>query len=157
MMASVSERMTVIVNSFSPEWTHRFESGGLRPPVGAVLTTILLPPVLMMSRSLAQAFIPGEKFLKGFIEFVGDPIAALLIALFFAMYALGFKGFGSERLEGILNKSLGAIAAVVLIVGARRRFQGDVDLPTKISDLIGQWAARHTSRHSYWAGQPQPL
>ena len=54
----------------------------------------------MMSRSLAQAFIPGEKFLKGFIEFVGDPIAALLIALFFAMYALGFKGFGSERLEG---------------------------------------------------------
>jgi gluconate:H+ symporter, GntP family len=116
--------------------------GELRPPIGAVLTTILLPPVLMMSRSLAQAFIPGENFPKGFIEFVGDPIAALLIALFFAMYALGFKlGFGSERLEGILNKSLGAIAAVVLIVGAGGGFK-EMLIATKISDLIGQWATQ---------------
>ena len=53
------------------------------PSLPSVLTTILLPAVLMMSRSLADAFLPGQSFLKSLIDFVGDPIAALLIALFF--------------------------------------------------------------------------
>jgi gluconate:H+ symporter, GntP family len=43
-----------------------------RPSLGAVLTTILLPPALMMSRSLADAFLPGESFPKALIDFVGD-------------------------------------------------------------------------------------
>jgi gluconate:H+ symporter, GntP family len=112
------------------------------PTLAAVLTTILLPPVLMMSRSLADAFLPGPSFLKGLIDFVGDPIAALLIALFFGMYALELRrGLSMDRLDGILNKSLGAIAAVVLIVGAGGGFK-EMLIATKISELIGQWATQ---------------
>jgi gluconate:H+ symporter, GntP family len=125
-----------------PEANAQDASSEPRPSLWAILTTILLPPVLMMSRSLAQAFIPSENLLKGFIDFVGDPIVALLIALFFAMYALGFNlGFTKDRLEGILNKSLGAIAAVVLIVGAGGGFK-EMLIATKISELIGQWATQ---------------
>ena len=112
------------------------------PSLSAVLTTILLPPALMMSRSLADAFLPGQSFLKSLIDFVGDPIAALLIALFFGMYALELRrGLSMDRLDGILNKSLGAIAAVVLIVGAGGGFK-EMLIATKISDLIGQWATQ---------------
>jgi GntP family gluconate:H+ symporter len=50
---------------------------GPGPSLPAVLTTILLPPALMMSRSLADAFLPGQSFLKSLIDFVGDPIAAI--------------------------------------------------------------------------------
>src|SRR5271165_2866597 len=113
-----------------------------RPALAAVLTTILLPPVLMMARSLVDAFLPGESFLKSLIDFVGDPIAALLIALFFGMYALELRrGLSMDRLDGILNKSLGAIAAVVLIVGAGGGFK-EMLIATKISELIGQWATQ---------------
>ena len=45
------------------------------------------------------------------------------------------------RLDGILNKSLGAIAAVVLIVGAGGGFK-EMLIATKISELIGQWATQ---------------
>ena len=45
------------------------------------------------------------------------------------------------HLDGILNKSLGAIAAVVLIVGAGGGFK-EMLLATKISELIGQWATQ---------------
>jgi GntP family gluconate:H+ symporter len=115
---------------------------GPGPSLAAVLVTILLPPALMMSRSLADAFLSGQSFLKSLIDFVGDPIAALLIALFFGMYALELRrGLTMERLDGILNKSLGAIAAVVLIVGAGGGFK-EMLIATKISDLIGQWATQ---------------
>ncbi len=75
-----------------------------------MLTTILLPPALMMSRSLADALLPGASFPKALIDFVGDPIAALLIALFFGIFALELRrGVTMGQLDGILNKSLGAI------------------------------------------------
>jgi GntP family gluconate:H+ symporter len=113
-----------------------------QPALPAVLATILLPPALMMSRSLADAFLPGQSFLKSLIDFIGDPIAALLIALFFGMYALELRrGLTMDRLDGILNKSLGAIAAVVLIVGAGGGFK-QMLIATKISELIGQWATQ---------------
>ena len=61
-------------------------------------------------------------------------------------------GFG---LEGILNKSLGAIAAVVLIVGADGGFK-EMLIATKSAISLDSGPPRHTSRHSYWAGRPQP-
>src|SRR6202012_3164625 len=89
-----------------------------------------------------DAFLPGQSFVKSLIDFIGDPIAALLIALFFGMYALELRrGLSMDRLDGILKKSLGAIAAVVLIVGAGGGFK-EMLIATKISELIGQWATQ---------------
>jgi GntP family gluconate:H+ symporter len=111
------------------------------PSLTSVLTTILLPPVLMMGRSLADAFLP-ESGMKTLIDFLGDPINALLLALLFAIVALGLRqGSNLGQVENILGKSLAAIAAVVLIVGAGGGFK-QMLLATKIGDLIGQWAAQ---------------
>ena len=41
------------------------------PTLAAVLTTILLPPVLMMSRSLADAFLPGTELFERVDRFCG--------------------------------------------------------------------------------------
>jgi gluconate:H+ symporter, GntP family len=112
-----------------------------KPSLTSVLITILLPPLLMMGRSLADAFLP-ESGMKALIDFLGDPITALLLALLFAMVALGLRqGSNLGQVENILGKSLSAIAAVVLIVGAGGGFK-QMLLATKIGDLIGQWAAQ---------------
>jgi gluconate:H+ symporter, GntP family len=111
------------------------------PSLTLVLTTILLPPLLMMGRSLADAFLP-QSGMKTLIDFLGDPITALLLALLFAIVALGLRqGSNLGQVENILGKSLSAIAAVVLIVGAGGGFK-QMLLATKIGDLIGQWAAQ---------------
>jgi GntP family gluconate:H+ symporter len=61
----------------SPELVDRDAKGN--PDLRSVLVTILLPPVLMLGRSIAElASPPGP--IKQVIDFVGDPITALLIA-----------------------------------------------------------------------------
>jgi GntP family gluconate:H+ symporter len=111
------------------------------PSLTSVLTTILLPPLLMMGRSLADSFLP-QSGMKTLIDFLGDPITALLLALLFAIVALGLRQRSNlGQVENILGKSLSAIAAVVLIVGAGGGFK-QMLLATKIGDLIGQWAAQ---------------
>jgi gluconate:H+ symporter, GntP family len=59
----------------------------------------------------------------------------------FAIYALGLRqGDGMGRIQEILNRALGPIAAVIVIVGAGGGFK-EMLIATKIGDLIGHWAA----------------
>ncbi len=112
------------------------------PSLSLVIITILLPPILMMGRSVATVFVPGHGLANSIIDFLGDPITALLIALLFAIYALGLRqGSNMVELDRILGKSLGPIAAVVLIVGAGGGFK-QMLIATKIGDLIGHWATQ---------------
>jgi len=92
------------------------------PSMRTVLTTVLLPPVLMMSRSVADAFLPADNAARIFFDFVGDPIVALLIALFFAIYALGLRqGDDMGRIQEILNRALGPISCGDRHCRCRRR------------------------------------
>jgi GntP family gluconate:H+ symporter len=112
------------------------------PSLPLVLTTILLPPVLMMGRSLGDAFLPHAGILTMLFDFLGDPVTALLLALLFGIGALGlYQGSPLKEVENVLGKSLAAIAAVVLIVGAGGGFK-QMLIATKIGDLIGQWATQ---------------
>jgi gluconate:H+ symporter, GntP family len=111
------------------------------PSMGTVLTTVLLPPVLMMSRSIVDAFLLPDNAIRILFDFVGDPIVALLVALFFAIYMLGLRqGHDMGQIQEILNRALGPIAAVIVIVGAGGGFK-EMLIATKIGELIGHWAA----------------
>lgn len=111
------------------------------PSLRAVIVAVLLPPVLMMSRSLISALLPEGNILRSIAEFLGDPVMALLIALFYAIFALGLaQGADMGRILGILNTCLAPVAAIILIVGAGGGFK-QMLIATKIGDLIGHWAA----------------
>ena len=115
---------------------------GNPPPLGPVLVAILLPPVLMMGRSIADGFLATGSLARSLVDFVGDPIMALLIALLYALFALGLReGRTLGNLEGLLGKSLEPIAAVVLIVGAGGGFK-QMLIAVKIGDLISQVATQ---------------
>ncbi len=111
------------------------------PSLAAVLTAILLPPVLMMSRSVADAALPAGGGLRGVLDFVGDPILALGLALLYAMWALGLRtGRSLGDLQTLLGKSLEPMATVILVVGAGGGFK-QMLLAVQIGDLLGHVAA----------------
>jgi H+/gluconate symporter-like permease len=105
-----------------------------------VALLIGLPPVLMLGRSVAELAKPAG-VIKQAIDFLGDPITALLVALFFSIAALGFRrGWSAGKALEVVGNSLAPIAAVVFIVGAGGGFK-QMLIATKISDLVGVWAA----------------
>jgi GntP family gluconate:H+ symporter len=72
----------------------------------------------MLGRSVVDLAKPAGP-IKQAIDFIGDPITALLIALFFAIGALGFRrGWSAGKALEVVGNSLAPIAAVVFIVGA---------------------------------------
>ena len=111
------------------------------PPLAAVLTAILLPPILMMGRSVADAFLAAGTVPREVLDFVGDPIMALLLALLYAMVALGLRtGRSMSDLQTSLGKSLEPMATVILVVGAGGGLK-QMLLAVKIGDLLGHAAA----------------
>ena len=111
------------------------------PPLAAVLTAILLPPILMMARSVADAFLAAGTMPREVFDFVGDPIMALLLALLYTMFALGVRtGRSMSDLRTSLSKSLEPMATVVLVVGAGGGFK-QMLLAVKIGDLLAHVAA----------------
>jgi GntP family gluconate:H+ symporter len=94
------------------------------PSLLAVIVAVLLPPVLMMSRSLISAVLPEGNALRSIAEFLGDPVMALLVALFYAIFVLGLaQGADMGRVLEILNACLAPVAAIILIVGAGGGFK----------------------------------
>ncbi len=111
------------------------------PSLAAVLTAILLPPVLMMSRSIADALLAAGTPVRSTLDFVGDPVLALLLALLYALWALGLRtGRTLGDLQTLLGKSLEPMATVILVVGAGGGFK-QMLLAVQIGDLLGHAAA----------------
>ena len=88
------------------------------PSLGATLTTILLPVLLMLFAALAQATLP-DNAARRWIAFVGSPLVAMLVSTLVALYTFGRAcGFDRTRLLRFAEESLPPIASVLLVVGA---------------------------------------
>ncbi|WP_034943241.1 GntT/GntP/DsdX family permease [Erwinia oleae] len=110
------------------------------PSFFLAMLTILLPPMLMMCRTLAKnAVAPGSTAAE-ILNTIGDPIVSLLIAVLFAIYALGIRsGHSMQQLQKMLGKSLGPCAAIILILGAGGGLK-EMLLATHVSTLIADSA-----------------
>ncbi|HJQ19486.1 MAG TPA: GntP family permease [Gemmatimonadaceae bacterium] len=94
-------------------------AGTSAPSFGISLFTILLPVLLMLAGSIAAAALPAASGLRSTLELVGHPIVALLIALLFSFWSLGWaRGFTREQLLKFCNDCLGPTAAILLVIGA---------------------------------------
>lgn len=110
------------------------------PSFGLAMLTILLPPLLMMSRTLAKNVLPADSMLLELLNTVGDPIVSLLIAVLFAIWALGLRsGHSMAQLQKIMGKCLGPCAAIILILGAGGGLK-EMLLATNVSKLIADSA-----------------
>ncbi|MDU7472141.1 MAG: GntP family permease [Paenibacillus macerans] len=99
---------------------------GRKPPsFGMTLFTILLPVILMLIGSLASIIDPkATSPITLFCEFIGHEIMALLIAVVFSFFSLGYsRGFSKHDISKFTSECLAPIASIVLIIGAGGAFK----------------------------------
>ncbi|HET9599075.1 MAG TPA: gluconate:H+ symporter [Anaeromyxobacteraceae bacterium] len=115
---------------------------GDAPGFGVTLATILLPVALMLGKAVADVLLPARSGARGWIDFLGDPLLALLISVLVAMFTLGYRlGFSRQRVSDLLGGSLGPIAGIVMIIGAGGGFK-QMLIASGIGDAIGKAAAQ---------------
>ena len=116
------------------------EDSGPKPSVVRGLTVVLLPVVMMLSRTIVEStgVDEGSAVYKTF-EFLGEPIVALLATVLVGMTLLGFfQGRTAKEVSDTVGASFGPIASVILIVGAGGGFKQTL-VDTGVADIIGDW------------------
>jgi gluconate:H+ symporter, GntP family len=95
-----------------------------RPRFGVALSIVLMPVVLMLARTAAEALGFEESGIGKLLVFVGTPLVALLITTLVALVVLG-SALGTERkqVSDLVGSSFAPIAGILLIVGAGGGFK----------------------------------
>ncbi|WNQ11260.1 gluconate:H+ symporter [Paenibacillus aurantius] len=95
------------------------------PGFGITLFTILLPVLLMLVGSVASIIDPKlTSGLAQFSGFIGHEVIALLIAVVFSFFSLGFaRGFKKEEISKFANECLAPTASIILIIGGGGAFK----------------------------------
>jgi gluconate:H+ symporter, GntP family len=122
------------------------------PSFSWTLITLLSPLVLMLIKAAADIWMDKTATLRPAMDFIGDPVFALLIAVLIAMVTFGTAvGFSAAALAEKVGKSLMPIAGVMLIVGAGGGFKQElvdggtgiaiakIALATGLSTLVLGW------------------
>ncbi|MGY4952180.1 GntT/GntP/DsdX family permease [Streptomyces nigrescens] len=115
-----------------------------RPGFGITVATVLLPVVMMLAKALVDIVVDNpEHTVQRVFDVVGSPLIALLTAALVAMFTLGrAAGFTRGRIAATVEKSLGPIAGVLLIVGAGGGFKQtlvDAGVGQMILDISKGW------------------
>ncbi|MFO1128647.1 MAG: GntP family permease [Rhodospirillales bacterium] len=124
------------------------------PSVGITLLTVLLPVFLMLFKSFADIALAEGTTARHWLDFIGDPIVALLSALILSFFTFGYaRGFNAQRVLKFVDESLAPIASIILIIGGGGGFKqmlvdtgvgkaiGELALQTQISPILLAWLA----------------
>ncbi|MFC5959757.1 gluconate:H+ symporter [Streptomyces pratens] len=116
-----------------------------RPGFGPTLATILLPVVLMLARALVEIVVDDpESGVQRVFNVIGSPMIALLASVLVGIFTLVLPaGYDKSRISQLVEKGLGPIAGILLIVGAGGGFKQtliDSGVGQMILDISADWA-----------------
>ncbi len=104
--------------ALAAQFTEKADHGHL-PGFAITVFTVLLPVLLMLLATAVDLLVPAGNGPRRVIDFIGDPIPAMLIAALFSFYSLGFaRGFSKTEILKFTEDCLAPIAGVLLIIGA---------------------------------------
>ncbi|HEX9346439.1 MAG TPA: gluconate:H+ symporter [Gemmatimonadales bacterium] len=122
------------------------------PGFGISLFTVLLPVILMLCASAADVALDSGSTLRSALDFVGGPIVALLLALLFSFWSLGYRQhFTRDQILKFAGDCLAPTATILLVIGAGGGFNrvlvesgvgqaiADVALGSHASPLLLAW------------------
>ena len=122
------------------------------PGFGISLFTVLLPVILMLCASAADVALDSASTIRGALDFVGGPIVALLLALLFSFWSLGYRQhFTRDQILKFANDCLAPTATILLVIGAGGGFNrvlldsgvgkaiADIALGSQASPLLLAW------------------
>lgn len=106
------------------------------PGIGISIFTSLLPVILITISTLVNQFIKTDFVLKPFIDFIGNPVIAMLVSVLVAIYTLGLaRGKKITTVMDSISTSVSGITMILLIIaGAGALKQVLVD--SGVSDYI---------------------
>ena len=122
------------------------------PGFGISLFTVLLPVILMLCASAADVLLDASSPVRTTLDFIGGPIVALLLALLFSFWSLGYRQhFTRDQILKFANDCLAPTATILLVIGAGGGFNrvliesgvgkaiADVALGSQASPLLLAW------------------
>ncbi|RLV49851.1 gluconate transporter [Nocardioides mangrovicus] len=123
-----------------------------RPTFGLTIATILAPVVLMLIRAAAEIWMSEKAWIYPLLQFLGEPIVALLIAVLLATVTFGTGvGMSLDQVTTKFADSLKPIVSATMIVGAGGGFKqvlvdggtgvaiGKVAVAASLSALVLGW------------------
>lgn len=112
-------------------------TAGLRKPsFGMSVLVVLLPVLLMLARSVVEIAGATATGYGTVLEFLGEPLVALLITSLFALVAFGTSvGRTRQQLGDLVGSSFAPIAGILLIVGAGGGFKQTL-VDSGVGDVI---------------------
>ena len=110
------------------------------PSLGISVLTALLPVLLLAGSALVKLFVTGQSAISDIINFIGDPIIAMVITILFAIYSLGIRQkMEMEKISNILLEAIKGIAMILLIIagaGALKEILVQSEVSAYIGDLL---------------------
>lgn len=96
------------------------------PKFSVTLMTVLLPVILMMGKALADIFAAKGTVIRNVLDFLGQPMFALLLTTLLAIFTLGkTSGMDKEAISDCIGASLPPDRWHPSHRRCRRRFQAD--------------------------------
>ncbi|MED1472519.1 gluconate:H+ symporter [Bacillus salipaludis] len=119
--ASVGSEKTSVSNDASEFMAATVEHRSVSTVTAFVV--ILLPMVIMLSRTLAETVFKNSVMFNKITEFIGEPVIALLIGLIVGIILLGYRrGVDTKKLRDSFGVSLKPIASILLIIAGGGAF-----------------------------------
>ncbi|MBM7645128.1 GntP family gluconate:H+ symporter [Scopulibacillus daqui] len=138
---------TELAKQFSRKDNH-FKTTGF----GITLFTILIPVILMLLSAVVDVAAKGNNTVKTIFDFIGNPIVALIVAVIFSFFSLGYsKKMSREDVSKFTSQCLAPTASIILIIGGGGAFKtvlinsgvgnaiADIASHTNISPLLFAW------------------
>ncbi|MDL5511005.1 gluconate:H+ symporter [Arenibacter sp. M-2] len=87
------------------------------PGINTSIFTALLPIILIMFSTIADLLFPKDYGFMPFVNFLGNPVIAMLISVLVAIYTLGLaRGKRMADIMGSMSSSISGITMVLLII-----------------------------------------
>ena len=91
------------------------------PGFAVSLFTVLIPVILMLLASAADVLLEPRSSVRVALDFIGQPMVALLVALLASFATLrpgAARRFTAEQIRAFLNDCLAPTATIILVIGA---------------------------------------
>ncbi|MCM4150656.1 gluconate transporter [Arenibacter sp. N53] len=106
------------------------------PGINISIFTALLPVILIMLATAADLLLPKDAAVLPVVNFIGNPVIAMLIAVLVAIYTLGLaRGKEMTEIMGSVASSISGITMVLLIIAGAGALK-EVLVDSGVSDYI---------------------
>jgi gluconate:H+ symporter, GntP family len=126
-----------------PEVQTQSTQQNVQPSFGLTVFTLLLPVILMLGSTLVALLELQEATLGVFVNAIGQPVVAMLVAVLFGLWSLGLRsGRDFATVMQSVEQSAASVGMILLIVGGGGGFGRvltESGVARELANLAAQW------------------